>query len=166
MFGTSTWVGKAEIKTFLQRYLKPGMKICDMGAGSGTYYNILGNNYEWTAVEIWHDAAEALKKNYNYVYEQHICDFVYPQNYDLVIFGDVLEHLTVKDAQYAVQEAEHHSKAILIAIPYLYKQGAIYGNNAEIHLQDNLTPKLFKERYPGYQIIYGNKNLAYYWKQI
>ena len=35
----------------------------------------------------------------------------------------------------------------MIAVPFLYKQGVLYGNPYKIHLQDDLTPALFEERY-------------------
>lgn len=166
MLGQSTWVGKEAVKKFLKNYLRPGMKICDMGAGKGIYRDILGDKYEWTAVEIWPESIMHLKTFYNFVYGMNLIDFSYQQDYDLVIFGDVIEHLTVEDAQYAIQQAEAHSKAILISVPYCYEQGAIDGNEAEIHRQADLTPELFDQRYPGFETIFKTDYLAYYWKQM
>lgn len=98
MLGQSTWVGKEIVRDFLKKYLQPGMKICDMGAGKGIYHDILGDEYEWTAVEIWPESINYLQGRYKFVYGINLLNFNYPQDYDLVIFGDVLEHLTVEDA--------------------------------------------------------------------
>ena len=54
----------------------------------------------------------------------------------------------------------------MIAIPYQYKQGEIFNNKAEIHIQDDLTPELFDERYPGYIRFFNYNHCAYYWKEI
>lgn len=167
MLGTSTWVGKQEIRKFLLPTLHPKDKILDVGPGGGTYYNLLGPEYEWTAVEIWHETAKYLCETYDHVYEGNILDFWYPEDYDLVIFGDVLEHLTAPDAQECVERAKLHSKAIMIAIPYNYPQDAIYGNEAERHLQTDMTPEIFDERYPGFELIFEYKGYAYYyWKKV
>ena len=170
-YGQSTPKGKQEITSFLKSKLPAGAKICDMGAGGGTYYKYLGSDYEWTAVEIWHDAVQYLKQNYNKVYEQNIVDFEYDQYYDLVIFGDVLEHLTIEDAQKCVTAAKQNSNSIMIAIPFNYPQGPIYGNEAERHIQDKLTLEDFNKLYPGFRPVYENyvgKRLHdgyYYWQK-
>ena len=165
-YGTSSSIGKSQIKEYMQARLKNGDKICDVGAGGGTYFKLLGPTYDWTAVEIWHDSAEHLKSMYNHVYEADIRQFDYPENYDVIIFGDVIEHLSIKDAQAVLSKAEEHCNAIMIAIPYQYKQGPIGHNEAEIHIQDDLTAELFNERYPGYTLVYTNGKYAYYWKDI
>ena len=139
------------------------MKICDMGAGCGTYYDLLGSDYDWTAVEIWHNSAEALKSKYNHVYEMDICDFNYPEDYDLIIFGDVLEHLSAEKAMKCVEDAKQHTHAILIAIPYNYPQGPLYGNKAEEHIQVDLSEEIFNQRYPNFERIYYYNYYAYYY---
>lgn len=126
--------GKREIKDFLLKRLKPNDKICDVGPGEGTYYNLLGSNFDWTGVEIWHDTVEFLKNKYNKIYEADIRNFNYPEDYDLIIFGDILEHLSIEDAQRVLKEARKHTKAIMVAVPYCLKQGSLYGNKAETHI--------------------------------
>ena len=162
-YGYSTPQGKAEIRNFLIPTLHPGAKILDVGAGEGTYYHLLGKDYNWSAVEVWPDTAKYLAGFYNTVYEGNIVDFYYPYDYDLVIFGDVIEHLTVEDAQECIARAKEHSKAILVALPYDMEQGALYGNEAEIHRQTKMTPKIFDERYPGFKLILDYRVHAYYY---
>ena len=166
--GYSTPLGKEEVKEFLEQRLKPGMKILDMGPGQGTYYNLLGPNYNWSGVEIWHPAVEALQDKYNMIYEMDIRDFVYIRHYDLVIFGDVLEHMTIEDAQKCIANAKENADSILIAFPYDLKQGAIYGNEAERHIQYTTTPELFDKYYPGFTRIYYTEEHQYgyyYWSK-
>ena len=73
--------------------------------------------------------------------------------------------MTVGDAQAVVKRCEESADYVLIAVPYCYKQGALYGNDAEIHIQDDLTPELFDERYPGYTRIFGDSLYGYYIKK-
>lgn len=168
MLGYSTPLGKPEVKQFLEQKLRPGMKILDMGPGKGTYYNLLGPDYEWSCVEIWHPAVEELQGKYHYIYEMDIRNFVYVEHYDLVIFGDVLEHMPLKDAQKCVKEAKENANSILIAFPYDLEQGAIYGNEAERHIQYNSSIEEFEKNYPGFQRIYYTEEHQYgyhYWSK-
>ena len=163
-YGCSTNEGKQQIKEYLLERIPKGAKILDVGAGGGTYYKLLGKDFDWSAVEIWHNTAFYLSKFYNKVYEGDIINFYYPEEYDLVIFGDVIEHLTVENAQECVKRAKENAKAILIALPYDNPQGVLYGNEAEIHRQTGMTPEIFDERYPGFDLVldYG-KHAYYYW---
>jgi len=153
-YGTSWDIGKQEVKNFLLKKLPTNAKICDVGAGGGTYYNLLGPNFEWTAIEIFHETVIYLKNFYNKVYEADIRTFEYPEYYDLIIFGDVLEHITIEEAQECLKKAKLYTNAILVAVPYGLEQKEQYGNKAEIHIQYDLTPELFDERYPGFTPIF------------
>ena len=167
-YGYSTPQGKQEIKNFLLSTLHKGDKILDVGPGEGTYYNLLGKDYDWSAVEIWHDTAVYAAKFYNKVYEGSIVDFYYPEEYDLVIFGDVIEHLEIEDAKLCIERAKKNAKAIMIAIPYDTKQGILYGNEAEIHHQTEMSSEIFDERYPGFKrVVYISllKYAYYYWSK-
>ena len=156
-YGCSTPEGKQQIKEYLLERIPKGAKILDVGAGGGTYYKLLGRDFDWTAVEIWHNTVLYLSTFYNKVYEEDIINFYYPEEYDLVIFGDVIEHLTVENAQECIKRAKENAKAILIALPYDNPQGVL-------HRQTGMTPEIFDERYPGFDLVldYG-KHAYYYW---
>lgn len=165
--GGSYSYGKVEIATFIHDRFPFGSYILDVGAGGGTYGYYLGVGYNLEAVELWPESIQALQNaaHYTKVHAIDIRDFKYEHDYDLIIFGDVLEHLTISDAQRVLQEAEKHTKYILIGVPYMLPQEAIYGNVAEEHLQPDLTPTNFKERYPGYYLLMGRNDLyGYYCK--
>ena len=105
-----------------------------------------------------------LAEKYDNVFVGDIKDYKYDW-YDLIIFGDVIEHMTVEDAQQVLRYAWTRCRDMIVAVPWLYKQDAIYGNKWEIHIQDDLTPALFEERYPGFEILVNtNMNYAYYHK--
>ena len=166
MYGTSLPTGKEEVGEFVRPYLHPKDKILDVGAGGGIYRRLLGADYEWTGIDVWPGAISHIDSIYDHTILGDIRNFVYEKNYDLVIFGDVLEHLSVEDAQKVLAEASLHSHYILVAVPFLYVQGAIYNNEAERHLQDDLTHDVFNRRYPGFTPIFLSRTYAYYWKEI
>jgi len=86
--------------------------------------------------------------------------------YDIVILGDVIEHMEVAAAQYVIDYACSNAKAdVIVGVPYKYKQGPIYGNPWERHIQDDLTPELMAERYPRLELMFeAAPDYAYYHK--
>ena len=78
--------------------------------------------------------------------------------------GDVLEHISVTNAKRTLAYAYPRCSELVVAVPYLYRQGAIYGNPYELHKQPELTHELFMERYPGFKILIQNDNYGYYIK--
>lgn len=168
--GGSYSYNKIEICNFLkERLYEEGILdpvILDVGAGGGTYKYYFGPSYNMEAVEIWPESIEKLKEfKYSEIYEQDIREFEYPKVYDLIIFGDIIEHLSVEDAQNVLKKAERYGKHIMVGVPFKLEQEAIYGNEAERHIQSDLTYELFKERYPGYKLIIGRTDLyGYFYK--
>jgi hypothetical protein len=164
--GVSTKYGKVEITNFIKERFPISAEILDVGAGSGTYKYYLGKEYiNIDAVELWPEAITGLKQNYRAVYQKDIREFQYTRRYNLIIFGDILEHLTVEDAQMVLCEAKKWGEHILIGVPYLYKQEPLYGNEAERHLQEDLTHEIFTLRYPEYEFIFGKFDFyGYYYR--
>lgn len=122
----------------------------------GDYFNNID------AVEVHKPNIEKyeLEKRYRKVYNKDIREMEY--NYDLVIFGDILEHLEVEDAKRVLKYAIEHSKCVIVAVPYLYKQGIVEDNVYEIHKQDDLTKEIMEERYPELRLLIGNEEYGYY----
>lgn len=153
-YGYSYPWGKSEVAEMLAPKLPNKARILDVGAGNGIYRDMIGHQFNWSAVELWHETAEHLSKTYNKVYEIDIRDFKYSRSYDLIIFGDILEHLSVEDAKEVLSKAMKHSDRILVAVPYQLEQGALYGNDAETHIQSDLTLKEMRIRYPELNLIH------------
>ena len=141
--------------------------ILDIGAGCGTYSDLLrGYGYKMDAVEIWEPYITQydLKNKYHWVYEENILNIPFNilEAYDLYILGDVLEHLSVEDAQWLLKYLRLKGKKFLVAVPYQMEQGEHEGNKYEIHLQPDLTPEIMKKRYPDLELLYGNEFYGYY----
>ena len=116
--------------------------ILDIGAGSGTYSDALKNagyNGFIDAVEIWKPYVDEfnLHKKYRNVYESDVRLFD-NFDYDVVIFGDILEHMTKDQALEVWDKVAAQADFALIAIPIIhYHQGEINGNPYEHHVKDD-----------------------------
>ncbi len=154
---------KQDVKKWIYDNFDKDSTILDVGAGRGTYYDLLEGKYKkMDAVEIYQPNItdyELLKK-YRSVSCRNIVDFEY-DHYDLIIFGDVIEHLTVEDAQKVLKYAEGRCKNMLVAVPYKWVQDG-NENVYEKHIQDDLTHELVLERYPLLILLRGDKRYGYY----
>ena len=61
--------------------------------------------------------------------------------------------MEVDKAQKVLKAAKKKCKDMIVAVPFLYRQGAIYGNPYEEHKQADLTAELFDQRYPGFEVL-------------
>lgn len=126
-------------------------QILDVGCGCGTYYNLLSPlGYKLDGVEIFQPNIEKfeLRSKYQKLYEMNAMDVPPDKHYDLVIFGDVLEHFSAEDARKILDYYKTFCDIILVSVPYELKQDVFEGNVYEIHKQPDLNDKVFKERYP------------------
>lgn len=156
--------GKDEIIKWIRRNFSQGETCLDVGACDGKWAHLLDGYLQIDACEIfqpnitWHN----LEEKYSRVYNMDICDMRY-EHYDLIIFGDVIEHMSVERAQQAIAYALPRCRDLIVGVPYLYSQGVLYDNQWEIHVQDDLTPELFAQRYPQLKLLYDTgRQYAYY----
>ena len=159
--------GKQEIVQFVRNNFPAGATCLDVGACDGKWARLLGDYLTMDAVEIFNGniSAHRLWEKYRHVYGNDIYGFEY-EPYDLIIFGDVLEHLTVERAQAVLAYADTRCTDMIIGVPFLWYQDAIYGNPYEKHIQDDLTETVFRQRYPGYELLLKPvANYAYYHKE-
>lgn len=158
--------GKSEIAQWARQQFPDGGTCLDVGACDGIWGKLLGDHFEMFAVEAWAPNVEQhhLRSIYKGVYISDIRSFpLLTHLYDLIIFGDVIEHMSADDARRVLASAVMICKDMIVSVPFQYKQGAIYGNPYEVHVQDDLTPEIFDERYPGFEILCRPQpNYAYY----
>lgn len=155
---------KEEVKNHLISVLDNDIKILDVGAGSGSYGLLLKNYFaNIDALEIFSDYIHQfeLHEIYKNVYESNILDFDISK-YDYLIFGDIIEHLDINQAQILLEYITNSDKKCIVAIPYLMEQGEVNGNIYEEHKQNDLTHNIFIERYPYMRLLYGNDKYGYY----
>ena len=164
---TSYPIYKDSVRNWFLQNVPLDTTILDIGAGCGTYSDLIrGYGYKMDAVEIWQPYINqyGLKNKYGWVYEENILKM--PLDvlgaYDFYILGDVLEHLSVEDAEWLMKFLKFAGKQYLVAVPYVMEQGEYEGNIHETHLQPDLTPEIMLERYPDLELLYGNNFYGYY----
>lgn len=143
--GNSSYQGKEWTSAFVQfasldRRIE---RILDIGPGQGTYFHLLKNNLQgcsWDGVEVFKPYIDNfnLKNFYNNIYNVDVREFYPEENYDLIIAGDVLEHMEKEEAQSLVTRMLDHCRWFLISIPIVkWEQDEINGNVHEIHIKDD-----------------------------
>lgn len=161
--------GKQEAVNWIYLNINPSDGvILDVGPGDGKWYDLLGKYYEMEAIEASYETIvrNDLHHKYKAVWCGKIQESIIPDNtYSLIIFGDVLEHLSVEDAQKVIAYAYPRCDNMLIAVPFLYEQGEINGNPYEKHLQPDLTHEIFMERYKGFKPLILFPDYGYYVKE-
>lgn len=158
--------GKKEIVEYIKKNFKPGETCLDVGACDGKWQNLLGDYMVMDAVEVWEPniSHHGLRGKYRTVYNENVRDMEYGY-YDLIIFGDVIEHMDIREAQKVLKYADIRCRDMIIGVPFRWPQGELYGNPYERHIQPDLTDELFRERYPGYEMLLkAAGNYAYYHK--
>ena len=148
---SSYYYGKPEVCTWIREHFPPDVTVLDVGACDGNWRQLLPEYRNMDAVEIFEPNLSRLT-GYRNVYHADIRDLPY-EHYDLIIFGDVIEHMSVDRAREVLEYAAPRCEDMIVAVPFLSPQGAIYGNPFEIHVQDDLTPEIFEERYPGFAVL-------------
>jgi len=164
---TSYPLYKDSVRNWILNNFPYETRILDIGAGCGTYSDLIrGYGYKLDAVEIWEPYITKydLKNKYSWVYERNVMNMPFNvlEAYDFYILGDVLEHLSVDDAQWLLSYLRLKGKKFLVAVPYQMEQGEHEGNKYETHLQPDLTPDVMKQRYPELELLYGNEFYGYY----
>ena len=158
--------GKAEIVNWIRENFPRGASCLDVGACDGKWSNLLRDYLIMDGVEAFEPNIinHNLKDKYHKIYNKDIANLHY-RWYDLIIFGDVIEHMDVKKAQKVLKYANKRCTDLIIGVPWQLKQDAIYGNPWEVHIQDDLTEELFRERYKGYEILlYPQPDYTYWHK--
>ena len=166
LMATSYETYKKEITNYLKNMFGRNAKILDVGAGEGTYLPFLEPYFEnIEAVEVFKPNIDNydLEKRYKKVYNVDIRNFKYDY-YDIIIFGDVIEHLEVKEAQEVLKYALNRCNEMIVAVPYLSPQGIEEDNIYEIHKQDDLTNEIINKRYPYLKNVYKDDKYGYYIK--
>lgn len=115
--------------------------VLDVGPGSGTYAKLLRPVLpaaRFDAVEVHEPYVEefGLADLYDQVTVADIRDWSWAQPYDLVVLGDVLEHLTFVQAVRVWNAARRTSRSLVVSLPTSQRwwhQDAEHGNAHEAH---------------------------------
>jgi len=155
---------KMEFLEHMTRNFESHISILDIGAGCGTYGTLLKGFFEYIdGVEVYEPYIKefGLDKIYKNIFCIDALD-VNVHAYDYIIMGDIIEHMTYFEAKKLTTRIHALDKKMMVAIPYMMPQGAVGGNDYEIHRQDDLTHKIFLERYPMMHNLFKNEHYGVY----
>lgn len=141
------------------------VRILDVGAGQGKYRVMLADYAHVDGCEIWEPTVEKnnLRELYDVVHVGDIHHIVMSPTfydgradqyrYDVVILGDVLEHLTRERAQEVLNVLYAMNAHVIVVVPYNYPQDEEDGNCYQAHLQEDLSPEVMAREYPELQLM-------------
>lgn len=134
--------------------------VLDIGCGSGIY-GLICRKFEvierLDAIEVWtpYLSRFKLEEIYDNVYN---CDARRFQDfdYDLVILGDVLEHMPIDDAVNLWGQISENARNSIISVPIVhYPQGEVDGNPFEKHITEDWSVE---------SVIFSFRGINYYRK--
>jgi len=145
-------------------------KVIDCGCGDGTYHRLLSPvlpNTVWTGIEVWQPYITdfALDGLYHRLIHSDLrnADFRSLAPAELIIFGDVLEHMSKVEAQMVVGRAMEIAPFVLISIPVVdYPQGEEHGNPHEIHVKDDWDHTEVMASFPGITAFFIHDHIGVY----
>lgn len=150
--------GKPTILKYILENIKKQEKVLDVGFGSGLYGKLLRTFYYQNidGIDIFGEHLEesGLQFIYDNIFIEDILDFDF-EFYDLIIMGDVLEHIELEAAKKLLTKFIEENKCnhLIVSIPFESKQDEFQGNVYEKHLQSEVTPKYMEENYPYLNLI-------------
>lgn len=125
-----------EGKDWIIGRIAPGAVVLDVGTGAGTYAKLLPGR-DMYGIEIFEPYVDrfGLASLYRRLYVGDARTLDYPR-VDVVILGDVLEHVVKAEALGVWAKARDAARvAVFLSLPiYGYEQGEVAGNRHEAHL--------------------------------
>lgn len=142
--------------------------VIDVGAGEGTYAKLMRASHpgHWTAVEVWPPYVDefALTDLYDEVLVGDVRTMT-AFDVDLVIAGDVLEHMTKVQARQVLQRARA-ARNLIVSVPVMHlDQGPVNGNPFEIHVEHWTAADMDAELRSSGRVVesWVGHILAYFW---
>ena len=124
------------------RLLKPQIFL-DLGAGAGKYGELvkkISPSTKLTAVEIQRDYIKKfrLPSIYNEVWNISVTDLINPKyydsNFDVIMIGDIIEHLKKSDGIDLLNFLIYRCRWIILEFPHHYLQNSVDGYHSEAHI--------------------------------
>ncbi len=140
--------GKAETLAWFQKNADNIKTVVDIGPGSGTYIKLIREDAQccvdakWIGIEIWptYITEFNLESRYNQIINADARTVDWAELApDVVIAGDVLEHMTKQDAVSLVDRILAVAKTLIVSIPirYMPQDEHAYENPHEAHIKDD-----------------------------
>ena len=163
--------GKKEIAEWCKN-LEGINKIIDIGVGSGTYAKMfrklrLFPDSTLIGIEAWEPYIKeySLNERYHTIINEDVrkVDFSKIGQVDLVVMGDVLEHITKEEAVALVNVLSQFTRYAIISIPIIhYPQDEYEGNPYEIHVKDDWSHKEVLESFSNFKETFEGERIGCY----
>lgn len=171
----STGIFKKETIDYIKENFDKDTRILDIGAGAGGYAGYLAEAgyHNLDCLEVFEPYVEMfdLKTKYNNVYVDNVLnkDSEFFKQFDLIVMGDVLEHIDYETSKDFMKRLNVTN--LIVALPFSGEQGEVYGNIHETHLQTDLDFIKFMHTYEGFfplclfydYAVYINRPLNYFY---
>jgi len=114
-------------------------RVLDIGCGDGKWSELLFHKVaKLDGLEVWLPYINTydLRSKYDTLYNIDMRHFETFENYNVVILGDVLEHIPYNDAVQFINKLKRHSLTVYLIIPIslCIQDGTVYGNPHETHV--------------------------------
>lgn len=145
--------------------------VVDVGPGDGTYVRLARDvtpDTWWAGVEAWgpYVTQFGLDRLYDQVVVadvRHLDPYTVALHPDLVILGDVLEHMTQLEARGVLARMRAWARHVLVSVPLLHlDQDAYQGNWFEIHREHWTAEQMRAELGAGLADCWEGDVLGYY----
>lgn len=162
--GCSTLTGKDVMMGYFIRNIPMDAKILDAGFGGGTIGRFL-KQYGYKNVDgldVYDKELEGLclQNVYRNIFFCDMRTFEY-DNYDTIIFGDSLEHISLEDAKKLLERLIDKVNNIVISVPYMQPMKSVSDNPHDEHLQPTINREYMKENYPYLELLYEDEMKDY-----
>jgi len=139
--------------------------VFDVGCGAWKIWNLLHSyvkKIDGIEIHRIYIPQFDLDRKYDNLYIWDILQHEFLQNYDVIVLGDVLEHIDRQSAKKLLENLKRRCNTIYVQIPYMHTQGVEFDNIYETHLQSDLTPELFLKEYPGFELLWADSLIWLY----
>ena len=146
----SSYLGNVPVIVRTMARLDP-RRVLDVGPGYGRYgflFRERVDEFRWErrldGVDVFPEYVERSRTGFLYdrFFTGEFLSVEIPEEYDLVLMIDVLEHFTDADGEAALGKALALAPAVLIATPLDYEQGEMHGNPYEEHRSEWAAERL------------------------
>ena len=161
------WRLESAVTDFIREHFNPNAKILDVGPHDGRWSYYLRQFYNnIDAVEAYEPYIDQfdLRNKYNNVFVSDINEFGFDY-YDLIIMGDVLEHIETETAQKVVKRLVTKCNQLIVIVPYEFSQDDFDGNEYQVHKQEDLTKEIMQARYPELTLLMSDEARGVYVKR-
>ena len=155
------------VSGYIQNNFDSNAKILDVGPYDGRWSDRLRKQFHHIdAVEAFEPYVDrfGLKEKYENIFISDVLEFEFDY-YDIIIMGDIIEHLTVEQSSALINRIKDKCRQLIIIIPYEYPQDEYDENKYQVHKQEDMTDKIFKERYPDFDLMINDELRGCYIKK-